>query len=138
MVHALKEIWRVLSPAGTLIDLRPFVASYPVEVVTGDDVQTAGTVDDSKKLADDAAADSALKQLLQAGLFALEYQTTFDFLWYWDASEEMKAYYEDKSPPVFIPDHVIERTQRLLTEMGSEAKIRVRIKMLISRYRKRV
>ena len=36
MGHALKEIWRVLTPGGSLIDLRPLAARSPVQVVTGE------------------------------------------------------------------------------------------------------
>jgi hypothetical protein len=33
MVHALEEVWRVLVPAGELINLRPVSSPWPVEVL---------------------------------------------------------------------------------------------------------
>ena len=61
MVHALREIWRVLAPEGVLLDLRPIADRWPIEVETFrrnvstvGESQAAGRVEDlPAQLADD-------------------------------------------------------------------------------------
>ena len=47
MVHALKEIWRVLVLDGIMIDLRPFADNWPLAVVDGGQVYDVGLLDAS-------------------------------------------------------------------------------------------
>ena len=60
MIHALKEVWRVLVPRGWLLDVRPFSAKATLEVVAGTQVWLAGRVDESAGLPDNPAANELL------------------------------------------------------------------------------
>jgi ubiquinone/menaquinone biosynthesis C-methylase UbiE len=44
MVHALRETWRVLTPGGLLLDMRPRPQSCAIELVCGTDATVVGTV----------------------------------------------------------------------------------------------
>ncbi|MDL1920556.1 class I SAM-dependent methyltransferase, partial [Chloroflexi bacterium CFX5] len=46
MVHALKEIRRILKPGGTLIDLRPVEENWSVETFAATGCQVAGRLED--------------------------------------------------------------------------------------------
>jgi hypothetical protein len=137
MVHALKEIWRALVPGGILLDLRPFHVPWPLEVVASNRVTGVGTVNDSASVPDDLAAKAALEQMVREGWFAQGQVKSFDFAWYWDSTSELKAYYENRSPPVHISQAVLEQAQRLLHENGGSAQVRIRIHLTLTRYGKR-
>ena len=46
MVHALEEINRVLVPSGLLIDLRPLLERWPVEIAWGNGYREIGRLTD--------------------------------------------------------------------------------------------
>jgi hypothetical protein len=138
MVHALKDIWRVLVHGGTLIDLRPIHADWLLEVVAENRVISIGAVDNAQHHADDLAANQALQQLVAEGVFRCERQESFRYAWYWDTSTEMRTYFENKSPPLCIPQEMLQKTQNALQNAGQNAQVRVLIRMSIARYRKAV
>jgi hypothetical protein len=136
MGHALKEIWRVLVPGGTLIDLRPLSANSPVEVIAGEQIQLAGRIDDSHDIPDDLAANQALAQLVSQGWFSCERQETFRFISYWNTPDELKAYLEEKRSSIIVPETVLLEARRLLANSGQQARLRIPSTMLIARYQK--
>lgn len=139
MVHALREIWRVLAPEGVLIDLRPFSARWPVEVVVGQQAAVAGLVDDSPGAPLDEAANESLEQATREGLFTREREGSFKYLWYWDTPDEMKAYLEENwAPDAILPGEVLAETRQLMSQAAAPAQVRVRAHMIISRWRKRL
>lgn len=136
MVHALKDIWRVLTKDGKLVDLRPFHANWPMEVLVGGQVVNVGSVDNSSSISDDLAANTAIKRAVSEGWFVQERTESFDYAWYWDSSTEMKAYFENKSPPIIIPATTLTRVQEFLETGDKDTVVRVRLHMLIACYRK--
>ena len=100
MVHALRQIHRILAPQGVVADIRPerrvhgptrhawlspagsaglprvYVGSSHWRGPVGVLQKTA------KKLADHRAADAAVKQVLRRGLFTLQAADTFEFRYY--------------------------------------------------------
>jgi hypothetical protein len=134
MVHALREIWRVLVPGGLLLDLRPFCASWPVEVVIGERVVRVGVVDDTLALTDDLAANRSIALAASDGWYTRERDDSFGYDWYWDSVEEMKTHVEERWSPITIPDLAYRRAERLMATDG--ARVRVRLHMIIARYRK--
>ena len=137
MVHALREIWRVLAPGGTLIDLRPLSARWPVEVVVNHHATVAGLVDDSPGAPLDTAANESLAQAAREGLFTREQENSFKYLWYWDTPDEMKAYLEENwAPDAILPDEVLAEARRLMSKTGEGGRARIRLHMIISAWRK--
>ncbi len=137
MVHALREIWRVLMPGGLLLDLRPFSASWPVEVVAGEQVMRAGALDDSLALTEDMAANRAMEQVVDEGWYACERTGSFTCDWYWDTLDELKAHVEERWSPIVLPDSVYAQGQRFAARVEG-VSARVRVHMVIGRYRKLV
>ena len=137
MVHALKEIWRVLVPRGWLLDVRPLSANWPLEIVAGKQVWPAGRVDDSAGLPDDQAADESLRMVVRDGWFVRERQARFDYAWYWDTLDELRAHMAEKwSGSVQLPAAVGAEVARLLAAGGTDARVRLRLIVAMARYRK--
>lgn len=140
MVHALKEIWRVLVPDGILLDWRHLSTNCSVEIVSGEQVRLAGLLADSMKM-ENTDADKSLAQLESEGWFIFERQQSLDYAWYWDTFDEMKAHTEKPielnwRPPVIITQAVLTEAQRLVAESGENTKVRIRFNMVISQYRR--
>jgi len=138
MVHALKEVWRVLVPNGQVIDLRPISENAPIEVVVGDQVLFAGRrIDCVEGIADDIAANEAIESAVGSGWFVQEYAGSFKYNTYWNTLAEMKIYAEENYTSSYIPEEAFIETHRLMAENGKEAKVRIHRTISISQYRKR-
>jgi hypothetical protein len=137
MVHALRDIWRVLLPRGWLLDVRPLSANAPLEVVAGTQVWRAGRVDEAAGLPDDHAANQSLQTIVREGWFIREHQARFDYAWYWDTLDELRSHIAEKwSNSMRLPDAVAAEAARLLAAGGPDAQVRLRLTLTIARYRK--
>jgi hypothetical protein len=130
MVHALKEIRRVLAPSGVLVDFRPIGASWPLEVVSVGQPRFVGRVDRAAHIREDVVCEQAMAQASREGWFVHEREQTLTFCAHWNTAAEVSA-------PVSIPDRVLAEAQALLDQMGQSARIGIRFENLISGYRKR-
>lgn len=136
-MHALERIWRALAPKGVLVDVRPIAARWPLEVVTPVRVQRAGRVDDSPSLADDRAADRALRVIERRGLLRRSQRAVFSLAYVWDSLEEMQAYVAERwEGCAVLPHAVIERAARLSQAGAEPARVRIVLRMVISAYEK--
>ena len=139
MVHALSEIRRALTPHGILIDLRPLAGSWPIEVASASAVRAAGQVTDLEEgLADDRAANAAVADGESQGWFRREREETFPFFYYWDSPNEMKDYVEENwSDFMTIGPEAWKAVRSMWAVANADARLRVRLNMLITRWRKR-
>lgn len=138
MVHALDEIRRTLKPNGILIDLRPVEENWLVEVASQQKVQVAGQLTDMPiGKADDEAAFRAMHEVESRGWFVKEREEEFAFFYYWDTPSEMKdfmdAEWEDFEK---LDDSVLKAAQSAWSTANADARVRVRVKMLITRWSK--
>ncbi len=138
MVHALREIWRVLTPGGLLLDVRPLVGDWPIEVVAHGHVYAVGQVDHKPEgYVDDRAANDAAARAGREGWFIRDREGLFDFAYYWDTPEEMQAYMEEEwGDYLSLSEKAVARAQELIAAAGEGAQVRVRLDMIISRWRK--
>ncbi len=138
MVHALEEIRRSLAPGGILIDLRPLAARWPVEVATGRESLEAGHIHDRPAgLEDDEAANTAIQNTAKNGWFVLERQEYFPFFYYWDSPQEMQEYIEEEWDNFAAIEEADWRNIRARWSVANaEARVRIRVNMLISRWKK--
>ncbi len=138
MVHALSEVRRVLAPRGLLIDLRPLLDRWPAEVSWDGSAQEAGRATDlAEPLADDTAANAAMDALITSGEFHRERQESFPIFYYWDTPKEMQQYIEEEWDDVITVEEAVWGNLRTMwASSGAEARVRMRVKMLITRYRK--
>jgi hypothetical protein len=139
MVHALNEIRRVLVPDGVLVDLRPILDRWQVQVVSAREVQGTGRLQDFPTgLADDKAANQAMAKAEQEGWFTREDEEFFLIDYAWDTPKEMEEWIKDEWHDFIGLDEETRNATRSAWAVGdADSLVRVRVKMLITRWRKR-
>ena len=139
MVHALSEIHRVLKPNGTLLDLRPLEDSWSVEVVSSAGWQASGRLSDMPiGIADDAAANDAMREVESRGWFIQKKIEEFPFFYYWDMPSEMKEFMEDEWEDFEkLEEELYRKTAAMWASSNADARVRVRVKMLIAAWKKK-
>jgi len=138
MVHALSEIRRVLVPNGILIDLRPVLSHWPVEVVSARGIRETGRIQDLPLgLADDEAANRSIAEAEGIGWFKREAEEFFPYYYSWDSPSEMEEWIVDEWHDFIELDEESRQTTRSVWALGdAEAAVRVAVNMLITRWRK--
>ena len=138
MVHALDEIRRTLKPKGMLIDLRPVESNWSVEVSSSTGYQLAGRLTDlPAAVADDEAAFQAMREVESRRWYVKKEEKEFAFFYYWDTPSEMKDFMEDEWDGFEkVEDDVFQNTKSLWAVANADARIRVRVKMLITLWEK--
>jgi hypothetical protein len=138
MVHALDEIRRVLVPDGILIDLRPIMDRWPVEVASARAVVETGRLHDSLEgLEEDAAANRAIAQAEQNNWFQREMEQFFPYYYSWDTPSEMEEWANEEWHDFLDLDEELRQATRSAWALGDgDARVRVQLKMLIARCRK--
>ena len=139
MVHALDEIRRVLKPNGILIDLRPVESNWSVEVISSAGWQAAGRLSDlPAAVADDEAAFKAMRAAESKGWYSKKEEKEFAFFYYWDTPSEMKEFMEDEWEDFEkLEEDVYKKTSSLWASSNADARVRVRVNMLITKWEKR-
>lgn len=134
MVHALNEIHSVLKPNGTLLDLRPLEDSWSVEVVSSAGWQATGRLSDLPQgIADDEAASQAMREVQTRGWFIQKKMEEFPFFYYWDTPSEMKEFMQEEWDSFEkLDEDVYRKTASLWAASNADARVRVRVKMLIA------
>jgi SAM-dependent methyltransferase len=138
MVHALDEIRRTLKPNGILIDLRPVEDNWSVEVVSSAGWQASGRLSDlPAAVDDDEAAFRAMREAESIGWYVKEKEKDFDFFYYWDTPSEMKKFMESEWEDFEkLEESVYRKTSSLWVSAGADARVRVRVKMSLTRWKK--
>jgi hypothetical protein len=138
MVHALDEIRRVLIPSGGLIDLRPLLDQWPLQVISENNrIETGRLIDLPAGLGDDEAANLAFKEASQRGWFITEREQSYPLYYYWDSPEEMREHLmEDWGNFSRLDDGVYIATQNAWENLGTDRRVGIRLKMLQTCWRK--
>lgn len=138
MVHALKEIHRTLIPDGLLIDLRPLLERWPVEIVWGEGYREVGRLTDLPEgLADDEAANRAMEEAAKRDWLALEQEERFSLFYSWDTATEMEEYLrEEWDGFIELDEALIRATKSAWAVANADARVRVRASMIINRWKK--
>jgi hypothetical protein len=139
MVHALDEIRRTLKPNGILIDLRPVEANWSVEIVSSAGWQVSGRLSDlPAAVVDDEAAFNAMRAAESNGWYSKKEEKEFAFFYYWDTPSEMKEFMEDEWEDFEkLEEDVYKKTSSLWASSNADARVRVRVNMLITKWEKR-
>lgn len=137
MVHALLEIWRVLEPDGSLIDLRPIHANPPLEVVTATDRLRAGHVVDETGGVDDKAADKAMADVVHCGYFTTQMRDSFNCTAYWDTLPGLLAYagkkWRDRKR---LPPQLLDRARHYIDQTDGRTRICITNTIQLAVYQK--
>ncbi|MEW6405880.1 MAG: hypothetical protein AB1649_29155 [Chloroflexota bacterium] len=136
MVHALDEIRRVLKPRGILLDVRPVEDRWSVEVASSKDFKVAGClVDMPVGIEDDTAAFRAMAEAESRGWYVKEEEEQFAFFYYWDTPSEMKEFMEVEWDDFEkLEDDIYQKAKSLWASANADARLRVRVRMLITRW----
>jgi hypothetical protein len=136
MVHALNEIRRVLVPDGILIDIRPLMDRWQVEVSSVREVRATGRVRDFPVgLADDEAANRAIAQAAENRWFSRDGQDFFSYSYSWDTPSEMEEWIDAEWQDFITMDEETKRATRSAWALGeADTRVRLQVKMLIARW----
>lgn len=138
MVHALNEIRRVLVPDGILIDLRPILDRWQIEVTSARESHITGRMKDFPLgLADDEAANRSMRETEENRWFLREREEFFPFIYSWDSAGEMEEWIEDEWEGFIEADEETRRATRSAWALGdADSRVQVNVKMLITRWRR--
>ena len=138
MVDALQEVHRVLVPHGILIDMRPFAEHWRVEVVSSRGFQGTGWVDDlPEQVKGDLASNEAMSDVQSRGWFQREQEEFFAFFYSWDTPSEMEEFVDDDWADFIGLSEEDRKSTRSAWALGdADSRVRVRVKILISRWKK--
>lgn len=133
-MHALQEIHRTLIPFGLLIDLRPLLGRWPVEVAGQDGHREVGRLTDLPEgLAEDEAANQAMNEVSQRGWFTFEQGERFSLFYSWDTASEMEKFVrEEWEDFVQIDDEIIRAAKSAWAVANADARVRVRASMIVN------
>lgn len=138
MVHTLNEIYRVLVPDGILIDLRPILGRWQIEVKSAREVRKTGRMQDFPLgLADDEAANRAVAESEGNKWFVRESGRSFLLTYSWDTASEMEEWIEEEWHDFIALDEETSKATRSAWALGDgDSRVRVNIKMLLTRWKK--
>lgn len=138
MVHALSEIRRVLIPNGILIDLRPMLSRWEVEVASARETRLTGRVNDFEiGIADDTAANRSMAESESNGWFIREREEFFSYVYSWDTPNEMDEWIAEEWEDFIEIDETSKRaTHSAWALSDGDARAQLRMKMLIGRWRR--
>lgn len=136
MVHALNEIRRVLVPEGTLIDLRPILDRWHIEVASARETRQPGRMQDlALGLEDDAAANKAMKEVENNKWFSREHEEYFPIYYVWDSPREMEEWIDTEWDDFLSLNAEARHSTRSAWALGDgDSRVRVQVKMLITRW----
>lgn len=137
MVHALSEIRRVLIPDGILIDLRPMLDRWTIEVVSARETKQTGRVTDFPVgVADDEAANQAMAESEAQGWFVREREEFFPFVYAWDTPKELEEWVAEEWEDFIGLDEDAKHATRSAWALGdADTQVRLNVKMLITKWR---
>ena len=138
MVHALSEILRVLVPDGILIDLRPFSDEWRIEVFSARETRETGHVTPLPVgVADDEAASRAMSDVETRGWFKREDDINFPIHYVWDTASEAEAWIDEEwEGNVALSEEARHATRSVWALSDADSQVRVKVKMLITRWKK--
>ena len=126
MVHALREVHRVLKPNGILIDLRPAAKHRRVGLGMGKHWQPVGVMREG--FDDDWAANRAVREVLRLRLFRREAHSEFELDRVMDSMEDFRIWLDEFVQQGNLPSHewLVQRLERQQKKQGRNTKITVR------------
>ncbi len=123
MVHALKQIFRVLNPGGALIDIRPERFSDPRQRrptlpavhwrSTHGDVPAGRLGKTAPTLRRHRAATRVLHEEVRRGVFVIEASETFPFRYHFRGLASLDAFLKVRWISTILPGHVRRRLRAL-------------------------
>ena len=127
MVHALKQVHRILRPDGQLVDVHNLPVPHRIEVYSHGNATRAGWLLDRTDFENERFALNAITQVVSEGLFLLEDEQDFDFDIHTDNVPELQKWLADGWESAVIPERTIQRVESLLTGAVQSTRIVLRV-----------
>ena len=137
MVHALSEIRRVLIPNGILIDLRPVLDRWQIEVASMREIRETGRMQDfTLGLADDEAANKSVANAAENKWFVREQEEFFPYIYSWDTPKDIEEWIEDEWEGfIELDEKTKQATRSAWASADADARVQVKVKMLITKWK---
>jgi len=135
MVHALEITHGLLKPGGLLIDIHPTGEQPRVEAHVDGEVYLAGYLDELDDFEEYFKADEALAQVTRRGLFLMEREGSFTFLYHAATITELADFIAAEWPDSVLHEETIEQARGLMGEPADGREIVVREHVRIARFR---
>jgi hypothetical protein len=132
MVHALKIAYDFLKPDGALINIQPVGQPRPLEIRTDRTVTCVGMVGHRLNFASHHAALEAVAQVLHDGLFVMEEERQFPFLYQAESLSILRAWLAEKMPNSIVDEATARRAHGLSGRVGVDCKATMREEIVIS------
>jgi hypothetical protein len=137
MVHALKEAWRVLTPRGIMIDVRPLSVDTPLHIIFKARNEFAGFMDLSPGIEHDIAADRAVEEVLKNEMYKEIIEERFELAYYWKTVKGMVADIRKRwKDDVNIDENLIQHAYELFRKHRPVAQVRLLLQMKLVKYEK--
>jgi hypothetical protein len=134
MVHALREIHKLLKPSSFLIDIRPNGELVEFIRPHGEEEFFIGHMHETDDYIEYFQAEAAMQKVLAEGLFKIEKAGEFTFQVHADSFLELKNFLDENWSDSLITEEVIAEAKRLddAHEVGKVIlRERVYIKLLL-------
>jgi hypothetical protein len=141
MVHALEETQRLLKLDGVMVNILPDPESFFLEV--HHDGKILFAEQKRETLCDDVLrAETAIKQVLDRGLFVIDQEDEFDFRTFGSSVSEVRAYWEEQNAYEEEPktkdslareEYLYAQAEEILDELGKGAEVVIRERVRIAR-----
>lgn len=126
MVHALRQVHRVLKANGVLIDLRPAAVHRRVGIAHHGRFQLVGAM--RERFDDEHAADRAVRQVLEEGLFRTVWRSQLGCRRVMDTPNDLRQFVDEFVASSDTPPHdwLLRRVDHALHQKRTRWKIEVR------------
>ncbi len=113
-MRALRNIYSALRPGGLLLDIQPEPKHPWLVAQVGAQTTPLGQLDESFRIGTVRAARAALQRVIDAGLFALERETTFIFTYHFATVEAWLGHMAANWGSAGIPADLVVRAGEML------------------------
>jgi len=128
MVHALRQVHKLLQPNGRLINVNDLPAPHLIEVHTPETIHRVGWLQDRDDFDDTRSAFNALAQVVADGDFDLEDERDFDYNIYVDDLPELLKWLAEWWSSAILPDRIIKRLEGFFRDAPQPARIVLRLR----------
>lgn len=136
MVHALQTISGMLTAGGYLVDIHPFSDPPPIAWMDAAGETLLGWLEETDNFVEYFQADLTLLQVIQADLYILEEQGSFEFYTHASSLEALQNHLETTGwEDAVIPKGVWKRAQELREVVPGEAEVVLQETVHIARLR---
>lgn len=131
MVHALEISHGLLVEKGALVNIQPIGKPRSLEVHGAGEIKRAGFIRHKRNFEDHHLALKAAAKAVRAGLFSLEREQTFPFLYHAPSLAAFQDWLAENSETAILDQPTVERARALTREMGEGSKVVMRDELTV-------